>query len=481
MEADDINGRGLRGDGVTDDTAALQALLTRGGTVDLPAGTYVVAPGAANAPIMIVPGPNLRIVGSGMGRTIIKVESGSLPYQSLFLAGTASGMHVEGITFDHNVAGNPIANAAELVSAPRFTLQATGAGVEVRRCEIENASSVNDLVLSGSGRVQDCRWTNIGDDPNHVGHDSACIYTQAADRFHIIANDFVGARPGAPGARAAIEIHGSNHVVHGNTIKDFAHGIHLAGIALTACTNNVLANNMIEGAGYGVLIYSAPYYGHVTGYGVDGAVIEGNVISLARAGTWSDSAGAVGGIVVDPSATLDVRGLKIRGNVVRYPLETEIVAANSVSCGIGWYSVAGKVFRASDISGNTIIGFPLAGIRLSCGVDDVRVTDNQLHNCGSTLDVAHVPVSYRTPVFLFIPEGSGAFLDRNRVTDTIAVTRNIYGYSLYTSGASRIYAIDNACDVTGDGVAFLGSTHLGAGAQVLIRGLLQNGADITPA
>lgn len=480
MEPGDINGRGLRGDGVTDDTAALNALLSRGGTVELPAGTYIVSPASANAVILSCPS-GVRLVGAGIGRTIIKLKDGSLTYRAVLQSGTASGLSVEGITFDHNVSANPVSGAAELTTAPRFTLELSGADWNIRQCEVKNASAVNDFVLVGSGRVSECRWTNIGDDPNHIVHDSACIYTQGATGVHITDNVFVSAGAGSPGARAAIEIHGSRHVVRGNTVKDFAHGIHVAGIAASACYGNVVAGNVVEGSGYGVLIYSAPYTGHASGYGIDGALICDNQVYLAQAGTWSDSANAVGGIVVDPSATLDVRGLKIRGNLVVYPVEEAVVLANTASCGIGWYSMAGKVYRASEISGNAIIGFPLAGIRLSCGVDDVRVTDNQLHNCGSTLDVEHVAVAYRTPVFLYIPEGSGATLDRNRVTDTLAATRIVYGYRLDTAGAARIYASGNICDVSGDASGYIGAMSLGAQAQVLIRGLYENGVDITPA
>src|SRR5213593_1661413 len=63
----DVRAYGAKGDGVTDDTAAIQAAVTAaaGGVLQCPAGTYLVVGTIA------VTG-NLRILGAGKGTTIFK-------------------------------------------------------------------------------------------------------------------------------------------------------------------------------------------------------------------------------------------------------------------------------------------------------------------------------------------------------------------------------------------------------------------------
>jgi hypothetical protein len=67
---------GATGNGVTDDTAAIQSALTAansagGGVVYLPKGTYIVTPPSATVPALTI-GSNITIVGDGMGLTTIQ-------------------------------------------------------------------------------------------------------------------------------------------------------------------------------------------------------------------------------------------------------------------------------------------------------------------------------------------------------------------------------------------------------------------------
>lgn len=78
---------GAKGNGVTDDTAALQAAinavgaLPTGGTVFLPAGNYLVTSGLRSSPTtsthatdghaLVITSSNVRLVGAGMGNTLI--------------------------------------------------------------------------------------------------------------------------------------------------------------------------------------------------------------------------------------------------------------------------------------------------------------------------------------------------------------------------------------------------------------------------
>lgn len=470
---------GAAGDGVKDDTHAIQAAIwaasVRDGVVYIPPGTYRVLPGSANGVIFSVPGTGVQILGTG--RSVLKLGPASPAYLAVIQSVTADGFRVEGVVFDHNIAENPIRGNELFEGGPRFSIAASGAGIRIENCEVTNASSVNDFVLSGSDiTVRDCRWTNIGDDPTHAAHDSSAIYTQNASGVLIESCSFHGARAGAPGLHTAIEMHGSSHVIRGNLIENFMKGMNVTGIAVTDSVGLVVTHNVIRGAAYGILLHSSPYLTHTTGFGIDGAVIECNQIQILRSDTWSGSGNAVGGIVVFPDATLDVRGLKIRGNHISAPVAAEVIDENTASCGIGWYSQAGCTMHASDISGNTIVGFPTAGIRLSCGINGVRVTDNQLHDCGNTLKA--MAVAYKTPIFIYTPSGAGLLIDRNTITDANEVTRNAYGIYLSTAAATMVCVLGNAINILGDASAFVSGTYVAEGAAPLVRGLYVNGVDV---
>ncbi len=158
----------------------------------------------------------------------------------------------------------------------------------------------------------------------------------------------------------------------------------------------------------------------------------------------------ISGIQLYANSTLDVRGLKIHGNVIVSPLETQIRTANSSSIGIGWISVGGRTLEDSDISENTLINFPMAGIRLRCNVKGVRVSGNTLINTGSTLDTS-VYVAYRCPIFVGTPASlSTLLLDRNVIIDNLATTRMVYAmYVNAVTFAEQFRITDNVIQATG--------------------------------
>ena len=75
----DVRTFGARGDGLHDDTAAIQAALDSGGgrpvDVRLPPGTYNVCARGAGQHALYVRFSNIRILGSGPKRTVIRFFS----------------------------------------------------------------------------------------------------------------------------------------------------------------------------------------------------------------------------------------------------------------------------------------------------------------------------------------------------------------------------------------------------------------------
>lgn len=469
-----VQSYGALGDGSTDDTAAIQAALAAvaaGGTVYFPRGTYLVTPASANAPILTIPGPNIHICGAGIGQSVVKVKTGSLPYHSVLRGTTVgtdlSGLELDHLSFDANVAGNPIANLAELANGPRITLSVSvGLRINVHDCQVLNSSGVNDISLNGTGvgtvMVTRCFFTNLGDDPNHVFHDASAIYVHASGVV-IAQNQFASAGVNVPAAVTAIETHGSDIVISDNVVRDFPIGMNVTGIAEADSSGLVIKGNVLSNVALGIHVWSSTYGAHGSGYGIDGCVIAHNTIRLAETSTWSVvSPTLVSGIWIDANATLDVRGLKVHGNTIMSPLETQVRTANTASLGIGWISSNNCTLCESDISDNTVIGFPMAGVRLSCNLRSVTVRGNVLVNVGSTLDGA-ITVAYRCPIFIGCPTLAGLLLDGNVIVDSNATTRTVYAMYLAAPSASAdCHVVDNVVRITGaTQTAFLGQVFLG--------------------
>lgn len=464
----DVRYYGARGDGVTDDTAAIRAAIAAaqvvGGTVQVPAGTYMIAPATENGNVFSFTGATLKIVGTGAGSSVLKIKDGALSYRAIIDgSGTKTGVLIHGLTFDHNIANNPLTTEEALSVGQRFSVEVAGSDIVVRDCEVRNASSLNDYYLGGSGiAVERCRWVNCGDDPTHLSHDSSGIYTTSASNgVRIEGCEFVGAA-GLPGTRTAIEIHGSNHVVRGNVVRDYLKGMNIVGYADEAQTSIVVTHNVIDGSSHGIILWSYAYGEHTTGYGLDGVLIEGNAIRLARSDVWgAESGNGVAGIAVYPSSSLDVRGLKVRGNVIVGTIEDVEIASNHASTGIGWFSNADKVMEDSDISENTIIGMPLSAIRLSCGIKNCLVERNLIRDCGNTLDSDPTVESYKVPIFVGATTADGFALEGNKVMDSFAVTR-IKKAALLASSGARTNAdnvTSNEAWVLGDGVIYTGTGY----------------------
>lgn len=85
---------GAVGDGVTDDTAEINLAIAAATTVYLPAGTFIYDASA-------LPDVSVRLIGAGMGRTILKWKDASSESDLLGLSGLVN-LAVENLTIDAN-------------------------------------------------------------------------------------------------------------------------------------------------------------------------------------------------------------------------------------------------------------------------------------------------------------------------------------------------------------------------------------------
>ena len=176
---------GAKGDGSTVDSGPIQAavnaaLAAGGGTVYLPAGTYVCSG--------VYLGSNIRFVGAGMGATVLKLDPAAVPGTNAWVlrvssASTiaASYVTVADMTIDGNKAAFP--NPAGKVYGYYLGAQTVGLVTDcaVNRVEFRNCPSYACDVVNGLRvDITDC-WSH--DNGGTLGSYNAC------SGFEILGDD----------------------------------------------------------------------------------------------------------------------------------------------------------------------------------------------------------------------------------------------------------------------------------------------------
>jgi len=467
---------GAMGDGVHDDTAAIQACFTAacaaGCPVQFSAGTYLVSPatGAYTSTIKLTAGIMIR--GAGTGKTTIKVKDSAGAYFALFGPNATgspwndlSGLDISGITFDHNIANNahiadPDSNTT--TDAEMSVVAYNGTGIRIHDCEVKNSCSIQNFMANGSTVsnvwIYNNRFRDVGD-VGGIVHDSSLIYTHA-ENVHIFGNAFKAvAHPttaGIPGAYTAIETHGSDTTIYGNDIVDFYIGMNVCGISDTDTQDVSVFGNTLSGVGLGIVLWSGPYSTHTTGYGLNGVAVKDNVIFVEPV----DSYGAnvkIGGVIISSILSeLDVTNVDISGNLIVTDLDATGADQNATSYAIGWYSLdsdGAATLSNAVFKNNTVVNWPMNAVRLNCNLENVSVVGNVLINCGTTL--ASETEGYRDPIFVASANIANLDISENHIIDTVATTRPLYLINVYQAAGyscSNLRLVNNRFNVTGTGV-----------------------------
>jgi uncharacterized repeat protein (TIGR02543 family) len=320
----DVKSKGAKGDGVTDDTAALQAAVDQvagtGGTVFVPDGTYLI-----NAITHLKLKSNMNLSLSA-GAVLKAIPNSSDNYAVVQLTGisnvTITGGTVQGERDQHMGTTGQWGHAFSVLGSDHVTIT----GTTSRDCWGDGFY----IGANGTAQCTNIQLTNLTGDNNR--RDGLSIIH--ADNVVVDNCVFKNSHGQAPEAGIDIEPN-ANNTVNNVTIK-----------------NSDILNNGESG----ITLYKAPGY---TNSFITNVTITGNTV---------DSNGFLPGIfVITPVATI------ITNNTV----------TNNNSYGVSLY-----VSTGSTVTGNTISGNSKYGVVLAAGASNCTVTGNTITNntAGAILD-----------------------------------------------------------------------------------------------
>jgi polygalacturonase len=380
-----IREHGAAGDGATDDTLAVASAFSAvcaagGGTIDIPAGTYIIDPAAGPIPLC----SHLTVQGTGT----LKVKADAGDYQAIFAA-TPAHSAVDNLTFTGiGIDQNPLENQTATIDVSdagrhqRVFQVFAGSNLHFERMRLQisgvNAIDVNGSAVSGVYITRN--YVVFQKREGQPEFDNSAIYING-DHFHVTDNTFVSTA--ADAARTAIEVHTGSGVIAGNTVDGFSIGMNLVDLQSSSVTGNHVRN-----AGYGITLWSLT--------NMDSVVISGNTVALAQATRAVSSSWGIA-TAHDPAINGEFANLQISGNIVRYePESSPRTISGSANYGIGLQALGN--IRNAAVVGNEIVRPPVRGIAV--GVLDGRYTttgvsvmQNRIVDAGSNLSAGAVHYS----------------------------------------------------------------------------------------
>jgi len=457
-------------DGVTDDTAAVQAYLderlAQGKPLILPAGVYAIKPSDPDGPILTVQGSAIfsqQLYGPGE----LKVAANSGNYEGMVKF--EAPHNCPGATdciFDHNARNNILPDLETYKARGRYTVYTYKSGAKYGSAKfngntIKNCDSHVSPYFShytGNGISQICYNTWL-DGTNANGEDiDQSFINNTNDGLHCVGNRFYGASD-ALAPRTAIETHGSNQIVMGNHVERFQIYTNLSGIhqSIPQSKNILFSGNTGTVSRDGILIWGQTHADHPEGstkVTIKGMTITDNRIHIAWTKyEWDESYGRFRSLALfGGDLQSDIEDLVCENNQFSYDAETEAKKfPNANSGAIGWYfGAAGAMtskIQGMRISNNRVIGCPVSGFFGEFGAfGNLIIEGNEFIDCALT-ETSAPKVSNKIPMYLSILPTSRVSISRNKIIyneDNISITDFIYVRDRYVPSATQPYElIDN--------------------------------------
>jgi Right handed beta helix region len=461
-------------DGV-DDTAAIQTAidtiaLKGGGSIMFPPGTYnlsIQRQGKQQQALKLRSG--VRLVASSSQGAILKLADRQGNYESIM--GTEgydtplTDFVIQGLTIDSNGQNNPVlapegSNGKispdfgdEKNLLPRTVFRAyAGKRIRIDRTRFTNQTVVWSVVVNGKldgmtdVAITNCRFDNVGG--SNVDFDHSSIYTQGS-RMLVEKNSFVSRfGPGTKGARTAIEIHGSDQTVRGNTIDGYTNGINVTGAGTPVSQRQLYQDNLINGANTGfTLWFSIPNSDNPDlrsdrlrqRPALQNVTILHNTINI-NSDSWLtpgivNEKGPSAGIMLDPNSDAPIQDLTIADNRINFVKAPSVnYAHDRFSSGITlWkYTHPDTPIDRLTISGNRITNAPGAGIWSNAGLGGAgssTIANNTIINPARSQRLAEDNAGLaRAGIYLQAnSKNQNLRIRQNTIVDTLKPTQLKYG------------------------------------------------------
>jgi hypothetical protein len=380
---------GAKGDGVTDDTLAIQTIIDSisvnypNATLLFPKGhTFIVGTKDINGTFLYLK-PNVNLDGLGT----IKVKNGSGDFRSVIeQSGASSNISIKNITIDSNTVNNPLTaapiNNNNIIRTEIFLIN--GDNYLIENVTIKNSVGVWSIITNQVTNtiIRNCKGVNIGN--TTFEYDTSFIYSDG-DNATIENNHIVAT---GKGVSTAIEVHRSNKQVRNNIIEGFRTGI-LYASEYGVADNIHIENNILKNVTAGVNVWA-------TEHPIKNIHIKGNDVYVDN--LYHAQYGADGITVTDISTNL-IDGMFIKDNTIIFDGTINYLPRNGVYN--GGITILTPNIKNIFIENNLIKNPPQCGIGFNVPqtIENLLVSRNTIINAGKS-----ATDNYRFGIVFFDPQ-----------------------------------------------------------------------------